>query len=267
MSDTKICRTCHEVKPLDAFYAKGVLKSGATRYRPDCIVCTIAALDANPQERERIRLATAAWNAADPDRGRKCCRDSRNRHIDERRATQRADRFDPIKRPKILAQGRESYQRNREQRLADGRAHRLANLEHYKAYASAYWKANPDKGREHRHRRQARLTGVGGDGYTTKDVQRMWDDQGGLCANPYCCADLAEVGYAVDHVHPISKGGPNTPANLQLLCSPPKRSGLPNCNSRKRAKTWLQFLRDYAKEEGLPWPPPGMEDLAEDDAA
>lgn len=264
MPETKLCRTCGFEKPVEEFYAKGVLASGNKRYRADCIPCTIAALDANPAERERIRAATAGWRAEDPVRGRKSCTDSRNRHLDERHAATHEARYDPIRRPVILAQARGSYQRNREQRIAYAQAWDAAHPGYRATYGSAYWKKRPDKGREHRDKRRARLAGVEGS-YTEADVQAMWDAQGGLCANPYCCADLDVVGYAVDHRVPLVRGGRNDPSNLHLLCHPKKGRTERSCNSRKRDKDWIRFLRDYAKADGLPWPPPGMTDL--EDAA
>ena len=247
MPETKICRACGNEKLVRDFYVKRITAGGITQYRPDCRACAAAAIAADPAEKERIRLKTAMWRAADPERGHKSCRDSRNAHIDERRAGERAKQADPVTGPKRRAQRKASYYRHRERRIADTKAWEAAHPGYRAAYGSSYWKNNPDKGREHRDKRRARLTGVGGNGYTDSDVRRMWEEQGGLCANPYCCVDLAVVGYAVDHRHPISKGGRNEPANLQLLCSPPRGSSLPNCNSRKRSKPWLQFLSDYAK--------------------
>ena len=50
--------------------------------------------------------------------------------------------------------------------------------------------------------------------------------QGGLCRA--CKVSLAVVGYHVDHIVAIAKGGLNVAANLQILC--------PRCNLSKGAK-------------------------------
>lgn len=75
--------------------------------------------------------------------------------------------------------------------------------------------------------------------HTGKDVQAIFQNQRGLCAN--CKKKLFKSGakkYHVDHVIPLAKGGSNWPSNLQCLC--------PTCNMRKGAKDPL----DWAKENG-----------------
>lgn len=61
---------------------------------------------------------------------------------------------------------------------------------------------------------------------TPETVSEMLDRQGGKCNT--CAADLSVTGFHRDHVVPLSKGGPSTLANLQLLCPP--------CNLSKGAK-------------------------------
>jgi hypothetical protein len=165
------CRSCGVEKPNTDFYAKGLLKSGATRYRPDCIACTITAVAAGP-ERERIRAATAAWRAADPERGRKSSRESWHRHGDDRRATQSADRKDPIKRPKILDSAHRSVAKHKEQRRADSRAYGQAHREERAVYLSDYWKTNKDMASKCRATRRARKAGAEGS-HTRADVRAI----------------------------------------------------------------------------------------------
>lgn len=127
MTSTKVCRACDKEKPCVDFYKKGLLVSGLPRYRPDCIACTIAILDADPSERERVRAATAEWRADDPERGRSSSRRSWAKHAEPRNVVRRQERLDPEIRPELLAQQRASYQRNREQRIADYRSSRLSS--------------------------------------------------------------------------------------------------------------------------------------------
>jgi len=73
-------------------------------------------------------------------------------------------------------------------------------------------------------RRRGRLIGS----YKAVDVVTLYRMQGGRCASARCGRDLGVVGYHVDHVVPVSKGGTNRFGNLQLLC--------PRCNLTKGAK-------------------------------
>jgi 5-methylcytosine-specific restriction endonuclease McrA len=74
------------------------------------------------------------------------------------------------------------------------------------------------------HARAERSLGRGT--FTATEVRQIGTNQGWLCA--YCQINIGLVGYHVDHVVPLSKGGMNTADNLQLLCGP--------CNMRKAAK-------------------------------
>lgn len=239
MTDVKVCRSCEKEKTVAAFYKKGFLVSGAPRYRADCIECTISALDANPEERERVRLAAADWRSVDPDRGRKSCRDSRTKHRVARLSQQKADRLDAIKRPIILAQAMGSYRRHRTQRLADMRAWEAANAEDRDVYFKAYWKANPERAAEYQARRRARKAGAEGS-HTAADIRAIRHRQGDKCANPACAIGLGGRG-SVDHIEALVNGGSNWPVNLQLLCKP--------CDSRKRTRDNDEFLRCYALEK------------------
>jgi 5-methylcytosine-specific restriction endonuclease McrA len=53
------------------------------------------------------------------------------------------------------------------------------------------------------------------------------------------CAKKLGTAYDVDHIVPLSKGGSNWPANLQLTCG--------TCNNRKHAKDALAFARELGK--------------------
>lgn len=239
MADTKVCRTCGKEKAVGEFYRKRVLKSGAIRYRLDCTECMIAATAADPLEKERIRRKTADWRAADPDRGRKSCRDSHGRHRADRIAKQSADRIDPEKRPKLLAQGRKSYQTHRLRRIADSKAWVEANPDYRPAYAKEYWRANPEMASKCHATRRARKAAAEGH-HTAADIKAIRVRQDDFCANPSCAVPLHGRG-SLDHVVALANGGSNWPFNLQLLCKP--------CNSMKRSRDNETFLRCYAEDK------------------
>ena len=63
-------------------------------------------------------------------------------------------------------------------------------------------------------------------GVLSRNIARLrYAEQRGLCN--VCREDMGTV-FDLDHIIPISRGGPNTDENIQLLCPP--------CNRRKGAK-------------------------------
>ena len=72
--------------------------------------------------------------------------------------------------------------------------------------------------------------------HTTVEIQSLYKQQGGKCV--YCRASLAS-GYDVDHIQPLSRGGSNWIANIQLLCG--------SCNNRKWATDPLEFAERFAR--------------------
>lgn len=52
--------------------------------------------------------------------------------------------------------------------------------------------------------------------HTPDDIRDLFVMYEGRCA--YCLQDLNELGYHVDHVQPLSRGGSNGPENILLAC-------------------------------------------------
>ncbi len=108
---------------------------------------------------------------------------------------------------------RERYKRNREQILAERRAYHVVHAEKLRDRARAA--------------RSRRLGAEGG--HTAADLADLFRKQGGKC--PACYTAITKSGpakYHIDHVLPLSRGGSDDAANLQLLCGP--------CNQSKHAK-------------------------------
>lgn len=128
-----------------------------------------------------------------------------------------------------LAQRKARYAANREATLEQNRAWRLAHLEQHRAQCRQWAKDHPAEMRAIVARRRALVLGAEGS-HTKRDVEQLFEEQDGFCLG--CTGDLVELGYHVDHIHPLSKGGSNGPENLQLLC--------PTCNRQKSNKTdWM----------------------------
>lgn len=77
-------------------------------------------------------------------------------------------------------------------------------------------------------RRRAKKHGVDAD-FSASDYRRLRTEAGGICA--YC---LERRRLTLDHVEPISKGGPHIPANAVMACQ--------SCNTSKKDRPLLIFL-------------------------
>lgn len=83
--------------------------------------------------------------------------------------------------------------------------------------------AHPDIRKAKKCAQNGRRRATSKDGsFTSRDVTRILDEQGGLCL--HCQQDIRTT-YTVDHKHALSNGGSNKPENIQLLCF--------SCNVRK----------------------------------
>lgn len=124
--------------------------------------------------------------------------------------------------------------RNRDKARATQRALRAAWPEEKRraaGAATAAWKrANPDRVRDHVHRRRAAKAETASGPI---DYGALWDACGGAC--PDCGAQIDRAApwgspefASVDHIVPLSAGGPHSQGNLRYTCLP--------CNLRKGAK-------------------------------
>ena len=103
-------------------------------------------------------------------------------------------------------------------------AWREANAEYLKAWRSAQFEAN----REYSRQRRARLAGSRAVKFSPESLAAKMSYHGNKC---WICSGPFE---AVDHVKPISKGGPHMLSNLRPSCR--------SCNSSKGAKWPLEEL-------------------------
>jgi 5-methylcytosine-specific restriction endonuclease McrA len=114
---------------------------------------------------------------------------------------------------------RAHYWRNRDAQVARVMAYRAANHERMRAYEREWQRLN-GKVAEYNHRRRARLNGAPRVPFThAQFVAKMayWGNRCWLCGIP---------AYHVDHVKPLSKGGPHALCNLRPICG--------SCNSKKK---------------------------------
>ncbi len=106
-----------------------------------------------------------------------------------------------------------------------------------RACMRAYRRANRDRARIAEQRYLAHKNAVDFD-LTPDDLRLAWGYFGGHC--PYCGQPLGGH-FHLDHVWPVSKGGPTTPDNVLPVC--------PSCNSSKKDTDPLEWLRSTYSDQ------------------
>ena len=97
--------------------------------------------------------------------------------------------------------------------------------------STAWRKANPEKVRASVRNRTALRKAAEGT-HTAQEIIELLDRQNWECAE--CGVSLKEKRH-IDHIVPLSRGGPNYISNLQGLC--------PTCNCSKNARTPEEWAR------------------------
>jgi 5-methylcytosine-specific restriction endonuclease McrA len=170
---------------------------------------TLAAQDRAYYEanKEVVKARSRAWHKANRER-----------------AAARARAWREANAEKIAQRGRVYYETNKERLAVQGRAWREANKEKAADHLRAWREANPEQNSAHSRNRKARVRNAPGS-HTAEDILALVEKQENRCANPHCAVTFAgRRKYQIDHMMPLSRGGSNDPANLQLLCAPCNRS-------------------------------------------
>ena len=125
---------------------------------------------------------------------------------------------------------KEHYAKNRAAIRAKQAVYSKVNSATIVQRVGAWNKANPEAKRVSVRNRRAAIRQVGGR-HTRKDVLELLDQQ--QCRCNACRIDVRIIGYHVDHVVPVARGGSNGRENLQILC--------PQCNQLKGVMTMDEF--------------------------
>ena len=172
---------------------------------------------------------------------RACCREYREENKDSIVAKQRArylknrdqviarvGEYRAERRDKFIAYGKEYREANKDHLEAKRRKYYEVNKEEIAAYRRAKYKANPRKFLDGNHRWRARVRESSAVKFSEESLLQRMAYFGNKC---YMCGGPFEH---VDHVKPLSKGGPHMLSNLRPACG--------SCNCSKGSKWPLPSL-------------------------
>lgn len=211
---SKPCNRCGETKPLAEFHRNAERKDG---HRSQCKACVAESQRAYREaNKERIADYDRAWRKANKERkagtNRAYYEANREREAERGRAWREANRERNAERLRAYRQA------NRERTAERKRAWREANKEREAERQARWRKANPDKRRAARTRYYRLLAEAVQEPYTRAEIFERdgWVCQ--LCQEPVDPNLVApDPGSpSLDHVVPLSLGGHDTPANVQL---------------------------------------------------
>ncbi|WP_192379537.1 HNH endonuclease signature motif containing protein [Rhodococcus rhodochrous] len=176
----------------------------------------------------RCKPCAISTAKASVDRNRETVREYQKRYGQEKREQLAAYRsaYYRKNRTQLLARYKEKYRENRDVIRARTMAYYENNRERHAENARRWRAANPEREKLRYTRGNARRRAWKAANphipYTLEQLRQRLDYYGGLC---WVCRS---VGVEVDHVKPVSKGGPEMLANLRPICPP--------CNKRKTNK-------------------------------
>ena len=167
---------------------------------------------------------------------RKCveCKRERDRRylarpINTEKNRKRAFEWGVNNREATRKRAKARHWRCRDEILKQQREYYLKNHERLKTNVRKWQLANPERANERKKAYKHKKRGAGGF-YTSTDIANIYTAQRGKC---FCSIGLAGR-FEIDHVLPVSRGGSNWPANLQLLCV--------SCNRSKSDKTMEEWI-------------------------
>lgn len=213
----KQCPRCKTLKPFTEF---GKNKATSDGYRWECKACQREYdLRFRTKNAKKRSEQNRKWRIANPEKNyeRKRRWDLLNR--DKKR--QKDCRYRSDYKEKVSEAKRVWYLKNTEKITEKNRKYRAEHREKMNEYASNY---------------RAKKKGDNGK-ITAKEWMTMKRLYGFMCL---CCGRKEpEIKLELDHVIPLSLGGPNTIDNAQPLCK--------SCNSSKQAKS-IDYRKFYNAE-------------------
>lgn len=252
MNQTKICNKCNIKKSISEFGKRASTKDGLYS---NCKKCK-SATDKNYRKENKELVASRKKAYAEKNKDlisekqrayreankELLCQKDREKYAKNREIIRKkAKELYIINRDTILKKQKEYTQLNKEKIAKTKRKHYLKNKDLIAARAKSYSKTESGKIAilVSSQNRRARVRSANGK-IEASQIKELMSKQKGKCV--YCKVKLLESSrgsYHIDHIYPLSKGGTNDIANIQLLCPP--------CNLSKHDK----FPEEFAENFGM----------------
>jgi hypothetical protein len=195
----KMCNKCKETKLLDMFSRDKYKKDG---YQNQCKACIKAYREAN---KEKILESVKAYREANKDKIAKRKKAYNEANKDKIKAYYEANK------EKIAERRKAYYEANKEKILEREKAYREANKDKIKAYKEA----NRGRYNEIYSRRRARKRKAIPKFLRNCEVERKRIRD--IFKLRQVISEATGIEHHVDHMWPLSKGGPHWSGNLQIL--------------------------------------------------
>jgi hypothetical protein len=230
MELTKICTRCPEgqnVKPLSAFFQNKGYKDGLYPY---CKACHKAA-EARPERVAKRKAYKAQYHAEHADTINARSVQWGKDHPEQMRAKNKKSKAKH--KDTVLAKEAEYRAANREDCHRRARESRLKKKDHYSAKHKEWWKNNPNKRVEYRHKRRAIENNI--PFIEEVDIAVLFKRDKGICG--ICHKPVRNLKEASrDHIIPVTvEGSEHSYRNMVLAHT--------SCNSSKGNRTVIQQMR------------------------
>jgi 5-methylcytosine-specific restriction endonuclease McrA len=207
MEQSKACKQCKQIYSITAF---GKRSRNTDGFNTICKTCqTVIHTAYRKANKDKIDAYKKRW-AASP------------------RAKEARRQFRLANREKLIAEKKLDFQQNKTKRLATAKKWAEANTEKNKTYQKQYrqqYSKTPewrDRKRREANKRRAQKLDNGYEDYSEQQVLDLYGTKCHICLlevdllAPRKCGELGwQNGLHIDHLMPISKGGPDTLHNVR----------------------------------------------------